>query len=296
MNERIKRRLHKRLLIDKKLETTKKSNSTIEKISIVVVTYHNDFLLLARLLNSIYQYWDPAQVDKISIILNDTPVYYEEFENLIARNTNSKFKITSHYAVNLAPKLDFFNWNSQQLLKCLSHELVDTEWYIIHDCKDFYIGPVEIADIFNDKNQAAIQLNHARGPNHGLVPRAPNCFWAPGPFSMALKISYDFWDLDYQDYRIMHFPTGTPFIVKTEIMREMVSELKTMTKGFFHLLFLAYIEGELMVTEFLLYGAYAYKKNKWANYINWDDDSTARKFFLAVCQSKDLRTEILPTV
>lgn len=262
----------------------------VKIISMVVVTYHNDFKLLERFLKSVYDNWNPAEIDKICVILNDTAPYYREFDALIKRNTNKHFKLTAHYAHELEPKLDNFGWNSQQLLKCLSYTLVDTEWYIIHDCKDYYSEPLQIIDVFNDQWQAIMKLDHTRRPNEPRVPICPGASWVPGPFSLALKMSYTIFDLDYQDYRFVHFPSGTPFIVKTEIMKDMVVELKGMMRGFFHLLFSIFLDGQLFVTEFLLYGAYCNKKHKWNDYVDWSDDCKDRKFYNAVLQSKDLRT------
>jgi hypothetical protein len=262
----------------------------VKIISMVVVTYHNDFLLLERFLKSVYDNWNPAEIDKICVILNDTAPYYREFDALIKRNTNKHFKLTAHYAYELEPKLSNFGWNSQQLLKCLSYTLVDTEWYIIHDCKDYYSEPLQIRDAFNDQWQAIMKLDHARWPNEPRVPICPGASWSPGPFSLALKMSYTIFDLDYQDYNFVHFPSGTPFIVKTEIMKDMVTELRAMMKGFFHLLFSIFLDGQLLVTEFLLYGAYCNKKHKWNDYVDWSSDVKDRKFYNAVLQSKDLRT------
>ena len=41
-----------------------------KKITIAVVTYHNDFLLLERMLKSVYSFWNSDQVESICIILN----------------------------------------------------------------------------------------------------------------------------------------------------------------------------------------------------------------------------------
>ena len=50
------------------------------KISIVVVTYHNDFVLLDRLLRSIQQYWEINDIEEIIIILNDSTKYLEHLK------------------------------------------------------------------------------------------------------------------------------------------------------------------------------------------------------------------------
>lgn len=261
--------------------------SNNSSITIVVVTYHNDFLLLSRMLQSVYTYWNPSEVDSICVILNDTPRYYKDFENVIAKNTNQNFKINKIYAYELEPEMNFFDWNSQQLLKCVVSNAVTTEWYIVNDCKDYYVTPVSINDLFDNQGRATMPLDHTRYPSNELVPPMPGSSWAPGPFSLALKCSFGIFGLDAQDHKVIHFPSTTPFIIKTEIMKNMVSELKGMTKGMFPFLFSIQLDGQCFVTEFLLYGAYCYATTKNKDYVHWD--ANHRKFFMSVMQSKDLR-------
>lgn len=259
-----------------------------KKITIAVVTYHNDFLLLERMLKSVYSFWNPDQVESICIILNDKPKYYKEFENLICNNSHKDFKINKFFSYELEPGIEFFDWHSQQLLKCLISNHISTDWYVINDCKDFYTTPVDIADMFDEQGRATMPLDHSRHPSDDRVPLMPGSVWAPGPFSIALKYSFEIFGLDSQDHRTIHFPSSTPFIVKTEIMKNMIVELRSITKGFFPFLFSIQLDGQCFVTEFLLYGAYCYATTKNKDYVHWD--ANHRKFFIGVQQSKDLRT------
>lgn len=257
-------------------------------ITIVVVTYHNDFTLLERFLNSVYEFWNPEQIDKIIIIFNDKIRYRPTFDALIKKYTKLKFKLQSIYPEDLEPKMEFFDWHSQQLLKCLISKEITTDWYLVNDCKDFYTRPVDMDSMFDNQGKAIMQLDHQRYPNEPTVPPGPSSYWTPGPFSLALSVSYEIFDLDPQDHKLIHFPTTTPFIIKTEIMQGMVSELKGMMKGFFHYLFSVYLDGQCLVTEFLLYSAYCYKTTNYRDYVDWDINH--RDFFISVSQSKDLRT------
>lgn len=259
-----------------------------QKITIVVVTYHNDFRLLERMLHSVYNFWKPEQVDSICIILNDKPQYFKQFENLIKKNSNNSFKINKIYTYDLETNIKCFDWHSQQLLKCLASNIVNTDWYVINDCKDYYTQPVDILDMFDDQGRATMHLNHIRYPSDERVLPLPTSTWSPGPFSLALNCSFELFGLDPQDHRIHHFPSTTPFIVKTEIMKGMVNELKSMTKGLFPFLFSIQLDGQCFVTEFLLYGAYCYATTKNKDYVDWNVNH--RKFFIGVYQSKDLRT------
>lgn len=264
-----------------------------QKITIAVVTYHNDFGLLERMLHSVYKYWNPDQVDSICIILNDKARYFETFDALIKKNSNMNFKINKMYSYELMPGIDTFDWHSQQLLKCLVSGVIDTTWYVINDCKDFYTQPVFISDMFDTQGRATMHLDHTLYPTDERVHPLPGAAWAPGPFSLALACSFEIFGLDPQDHTVIHFPSTTPFIVKTEIMKEMILELKKILKGIFPFLFRINLDGQSFVTEFLLYGAYCYATTKNRDYVNWD--ANFRQFFKKVTQSKDLRTAELPT-
>lgn len=262
------------------------SNQTI---TLVVVAYHKDFLLLERMLQSVYKFWNPSQIESICVILNDKPRYFKEFDNIIKANSNSNFKINKIYPHDLDPVIECFDWYSQQMMKCIVSNIVNTKWYLINDCKDYYTKPVDMSDLFDPQGRAIMPLDHIRYPSDDMVPPVPGCSWAPGPFSLALRCSFELFGLDPQDHKIFHFPSTTPFIVKTEIMRGMITELKSMTKGLFPFLFSIQLDGQCFVTEFLLYGAYCYATTKNKDYVDWKINH--RKFFIGVYQSKDLRIE-----
>lgn len=260
------------------------------KTSIVVVTYHNDFALLDRFLRSVHRYWKVDDLHEVIIILNDSPTYFQELKKIVKKSLTRQVPYKIDTIQSLAPDIvPHYNWNSQQTLKCLSYKLVDTEWYIIHDSKDYYIESVQMSDIFDHNGKATIHLDHTRYPSDKRVPPIPGSTWPPGPFSMALENSFKMFDIDPSDHKAIHFPTTTPFIVKTEIMKNMVEETKGMTKHFFNFLFAMQLDGQCLITEFLLYGAYCYKTTKYEDYVNWN--SNHRKYYTKVNQSKDLRIE-----
>jgi len=260
------------------------------KISIVVVTYHNDFILLNRLLRSIQQHWKITDIEEIVIILNDPTKYLEQLNKIVKKSLKKQFSYKIETIHSIAPDLvPHYNWNSQQTLKCLSCDLVNTDWYIIHDSKDYYIDNVEMSDIFDENGKATVHLDHTRHPSDSRIPPVPGSTWPPGPFSMALENSFKIFDIDPSDHKAIHFPTTTPFIVKTQIMRNMVEDTKRMTKHFFNFLFAMQLDGQCVITEFLLYGAYCYKTTKYRDYVNWNSNN--RTYYKKVNQSKDLRIQ-----
>ena len=86
------------------------------------------------------------QVAAVKIILNDLPVYTTPLNDIVSKYPSLKIEIVS--SSTLEPVItEYFNWNTQQLFKILACNVVNTEWYLIHDCKDYYISKV---DFFKD--------------------------------------------------------------------------------------------------------------------------------------------------
>jgi hypothetical protein len=255
-----------------------------DKISIAIITFHNDFELLKKLLNSIYAYWDPVEIDSIKIVLNDGPEYYSQFNELIDEVTVPDFKIDKVFHYELAPKVFLLNWTSQQLFKCVISKKITTEWYLINDCKDTYNAPTGITDCFTQDGKAIMHLDHNRYTDQN----EPMTHWGFGPFSSAFRNSCLLFNVDPEDCKNYHLPFLTPFLVKTSMMQDMVQDVKSMMQGMFPFLFAINLDGAFFVTEFLLYNAYCYSKNKLTDYADWEINY--RKFFSSVSQSIEQRS------
>jgi hypothetical protein len=251
------------------------------KITIAIITFHKDFLLLKNLLNSIYTYWNPDEIDSIKILLNDQPTYVDEFNQLIDEMTVPNFKIDKMFSQELQPSIRYLDWFSQQLFKCVISEKITTDWYLINDCKDAYTMPVCIEDCFNEHGQATMHLDHMRyGPGVGIPESRTH--WGFGPFRMSFENSCKIFGVDIEDCKGYRLPFITPFFVKTSRMQDMVNELRSSMKGFFPFLFSLHLDGQSFLTEFLLFSAYCYSKNKLEDYVDWSYNN--RKFFNSVKQ------------
>jgi len=250
------------------------------QITIVIVAYHGDFALLERCLTSIDKFCNLEQIKAIKVVLNDAPTYTKSIKDILDQFPNLKLELVSSY--ELEPVItEYFNWNTQQLFKLLISEYVDTEWYLIHDCKDYYTETVDfLTDCFTKDNQAITKLDHtqysdAMRHGGGLL-----------PFNLAHEIACKVWGIDASDTVRWHLPTTTPFFVKTSMMKNMVSELRGMLRGFFPYLFSLAINEQRFCTEFLLYSAYCMKQNGLSDYA---DKSQKSNYYNKLEQSKDLR-------
>lgn len=254
------------------------------QITIVIVAYHNDFALLDRCLKSFEDHCDLDQIHSIKVILNDFPIYNQSLQELL--NKYPALKLDMIPAFDLEPAItNFFNWTTQQLFKLIVCDRIETNWYIIHDCKDYYTEKVDLlTDCFTEDGRAVTKLDYTlyntNKQGSGLI-----------PFTLANEISCKVWGVDPSDSNWWHLPTTTPFFVKTEMMCAMVNELRSILKGFFPYLFSLEINEQRFVTEFLLYSAYCTRQNNLADYA---DRSEKPNYYNKLQQSKDLRITFPP--
>lgn len=255
------------------------------QLTIAIIAYHRDFVLLNRYLTSVRTYCDMSQIHSIKVVLNDLPIYTKPLQDILNQYQDLKLElVTSH---SLEPAItEYFNWNTQQLFKLLISGKITTDWYLINDCKDQYVQKVDFfKDCFTKDNRAYMKLDHTQYSDYnkhggGLL-----------PFNLAHEISCKVWGHDPHDTVRWHLPTTTPFFVKTAMMKDMVAELRSMVRGFFPYLFNLAINEQRFCTEFLLYSAYCFKRNQLADYSDWIANKT---FYQKFNQSKDMRVNFPP--
>lgn len=243
------------------------------KITIVIVAYYEDIFLLDRLLTSLQRYANLNQVESIFIIYNSFPIHYPSITKVLNNFPSLSINIVMPY--DLEPNVKFFHWNSQQLFKCLVSKLVTTEWYLIHDCKDYYVDNVDFFQECFDKN----------GKIYSRIDFSSNRSFREA-FPLSLEISSILWNVDVVKHQSYHLPTVTPFFVKTEMMRSMVAELKNKFQNIFRYIFDLQITVDRFLTEFYLYSAYCMAKNELTDYVDWNHN---KSFYNKIHQSKDLR-------
>lgn len=255
---------------------------TTKKITIVVVAFKNDIHLLCRFLTSVKTYCVLDQLDVIKIIINDSYSHNKFFENIKSRFHELPIEIVP--ALDVDSRLTLYNWNTQQYLKLVSARLVNTEWYIIHDCKDHYTDHVDFfSECFTRDGKAIIKLDHT---NYLHNSRDTN---GTGFFNLALDITNKIYNSSSNTH--WHLPTVTPFFVKTEVMMKMIDDLEVRLEGFFPVLFSISVNEERIFTEFLLYSAFCTNYNKLNDYV---DISYGTTYYSKIKQDKSLRAEIIP--
>ena len=240
------------------------------KLTLVIIAYNDDFKLLIRLLESIKTFCILDQIQSVTIVLNDFDKNLTSLREIA--NTFNDLPINLYKGSTLNPEIKAFNWNTQQTYKCVVADYVKTPWYMVLDCKDYFIEDVDLLnDCFTQDGKAYMPLKDKGGK---MIP----------PFSAAHRIAHSIWNVDYKDYLERHLPNSTPFLIKTSLMKQMVTELDV---GFYPFLFEIQLNGEQLITEFTLYSAYCASKNDLRDYAAIEKNT---KFFEKFLQDKTLRT------
>jgi hypothetical protein len=241
-------------------------------ISFVVVTCWKDRNLFFRYLRSVYKHWYSSNLYEIIVIVNDfsdnLSFYKSEAEKI--ESESSKHISLRWYTVLdiLGIENDFVikknGWFSQQKIKIIIAEYVDTDIFIIHDSKDFYISPADI-DIYIDNGRIKSSLTTIKTL-----------------YTDQYKRSYELWGLNLDDstYILKHW---TPVTLFTNIQKSFIKDLKIKLKENFNPLIITDNRVSFNYTEFSLFSAY-FEYNKYITTL-YDIES----FDLPMDQKKDLR-------
>ena len=249
-------------------------------ITAIVPVYRNDFDAMRRLLTSMAEYWQRDQLEEVIVILNEKYSYRAEFDSIIAGCQEvMPGKIRSIWANELHTEMEQYDWYSQQFLKILVAEQVKTEWYIIHDAKDYYIGHCDLTHWFDEAGRAHGCVNPYDPVNHNS---------GPGIFDAEYTRAYRLWNMDFRNYKGYMLKYITPFLVRTETMRDMTADLKEKFQTLFYQLLYLQINHKPAFTEFALISAYiTYRGQLQRDYTHGAHSKDMWHY--RVKQSKDLR-------
>jgi len=254
-----------------------------KKITLFFCTYYADFDLLKRAIDSIYDAWDHSTIEEIVVILNDQLDTMEELTNILDGFSKS-ISIRLVHASTLNP-IEQYDWHSQQALKLLVSEIITTDWYIIYDCKDFYlVHPKEkiTPKLFFNTDGKAIDVLRI-GPQTGDKGHY---------FIDQYQRAYNIWGLKF-DPAGRHCKVTTPFICNTAVIRDLIAELKIKFPFLYELLFLIEINRQQYITEFTIISAYLEYKGLFDKlYVSFEQESKMHtELYQRRFQNKFLRRE-----
>lgn len=174
------------------------------------ITFTGDVRLFELQAITIDRMFDHGKISKYRVIVND------ENESGLLSHIN-KF-LASNISVALRQKIEFVSsskylspgrdgWKDQQYLKLFSVADSEADWVIVLDSKNHFVKETLVSDFFKD-GKAKTYFGH---PAPALEP------W--------LIKSNSFFDV--QNYEQNAMPTVTPYLMKPNLMRLMLSRIKS---------------------------------------------------------------------
>ena len=225
-----------------------------DKITITLIVCSMDLELLARNVTSIRNNFVLNDLHKVILICNEPYRKWAEFEQAVDRLRRDDFVIETHWSNTMWPEQDRYDWFSQQHLKLLVCELVETEWYIISDCKDFYTAKLGLAQ-FVDENNCSYQPVFSTGYQDPWL-------GVHGFHYKQYINAYKLLGIDYLDYDMaLRNWTSSTTPVHTQTIRDLVDYLRKQFGTLFPFLLLLQINHQDVFTEYALISAWHHKNN-----------------------------------
>lgn len=223
-----------------------------KQITICFCTYRLDFDLLMRSLMSINQEWNHSYILEIIIVLNDNNEALDELTDIVNFFNDTDLKIRIVLGETLQ-SYTHYNWNTQQTFKLLVASEVQTDWYIIYDCKDLHLLN-HLEKITTDYYFTA----EGKAMDVMCIGRPPGGHF----FEKQYQNAYAIWGLTFDSYG-QYTKVTTPFVCKTSVILDLIEELKIKFPACFEKLFLLEMSGLPYITEFTIISAYLEYKNLW---------------------------------
>jgi hypothetical protein len=226
------------------------------KVDFLTLFFDNEIEIELLKLQALSFFLVPTSlIHEIIVCWNDVGSY-AEMDSLISfypRSLRSKVRITNRD--NIIPNDKKSDWRNQQLCKLLLAKTIKAPYYIILDGKNHFIKPVKKDHFFTPQEHKPKLFLGNPGKMIGCFDYCLNYFGI-SKSSLQLSSPYSVDDPDFQ------FCTTTPFILKTDIVLEMVSYMEFLEKMDFSQLFEHHKEG----TEFYFYISYLILKQYISQY------------------------------
>jgi hypothetical protein len=215
--------------------------------SIVTITFCEELDLLRLQARSLTLYLPPKLIGEIIVIANEPPAMPTGWrDSVLKAYGHFRSRVRFLQATDLTSMPIRSGWFSQQVLKLLAANHVSASHYLILDSKNHLVFP------FSDHYL----------PAEGK-PRMPIHFYrATHSLRPYLFAALDYFDLSH-DVAQPFLPTTTPYIVQTDICREMMHYMAEREQQPFEQTFL---QRKPRLTEFFLYAAYLLTKGSFKDF------------------------------
>lgn len=210
-------------------------------ITFVVVTCLKDIKLFERFITSINEYWDSSTLQRLIVVVNEEKEYLPDFQQFKCSALTRW--LTVEDVLGHIPKNNRLNgWHSQQQIKLVISKYVETEYFIIHDSKDFYVRNSTLSNYFDDRGLIKYHLTN------------------DDTYRQEYKNACELVGIELPNLKLKHW---TPVVVHTQTQNEMVKEyLDKLGPFLFNQLTFLYGQHGQLFTEFGLFNAYLSSKSK----------------------------------
>ena len=191
-----------------------------------------------------------------TVVLNDDINRLSELETLVSQYSNSQYNIVTRDQLYFARNGD--GRAEQQICKLVASSVITTDYYCILDSKN-YVNSSFDPKTFIVGNKT-VNVRQDEGSRKLLT-------WQP-EFDIWIRNSYQIFGLDSSQYMNSLTWTMTPYIMKTQYVRELLHYLKNNYISISNIL--GNTNDKLHCSEFYLYSAWL-AKNNYLNEIEWID-------------------------
>jgi Family of unknown function (DUF6492) len=213
--------------------------------SFVTVAYIGDNGLMRLQARSLARYLDPVLAAEILVVENhqfgDAPRWrgalLYEYGSLAGKVRFVEARDLAEIPRNMS------GWFSQQILKLLASSVVSTDRYVILDGKNHLVRP--LTESFLSAPSGLIRSYLMNYENH--------------PMRSFLENSLSYFSLNLDEYISSFTPTATPFVVSTQLVRDLVRYIESReSKSFAE----AFVGSNYNRSEFFLLSAYILSTGK----------------------------------
>lgn len=199
---------------------------------LLTVVYKEELPLLKIQAQSIEQYINPSYINSITVVINDDDSVAEQIDSMWYGFNAEKLNIKCYSRWNYKSRIT--GWENQQLCKLLAASESSAPWTMILDAKTWFANLADINLLFTNNRY-----------NSGL-----------GGISPHFVSSQQFVEQLY-NISMPHIvgPSGVPFVVHTDTVKELVSSIDNFIE-----FFQTNVKHPNLITEFHLYSGFVIKK------------------------------------
>jgi hypothetical protein len=206
------------------------------KQTAVTVFYDRDFDFMRLQARSFALYVPEQLFSRIILIDNSSRGGKRtDWQRLIRTFGRHAPIVEIHDAKDISPMPAMEGWMTQQVLKLAIAKFITTDHYILLDAKNHFVYPIDMNFFYSRDNIPYIDIDcYLNHPLHDFLTRSLNIF-----------------GLEKARYISQFYQTITPFVMYTDVVRELIAELERRERKPF-----SEVLRDRLVTEFFTYEAF----------------------------------------